>query len=231
MNNLMDNSKNRHILTILYHICEILNNKDYINLNTNYLKIKKEKEKMDEDEDNTIISNYNYLIDKPNNIIFKKKDNYIIVIFLESFFRDYYFKKDIQVSELNIIFKKITHYIINHIYFDQLVEVCIISPDEYKDFLSKKIDNESVSNIYRLYKYSELLYDPTKHKCFNKHEKIKNFDKKYKKFGLKIPELVEDDIACKWLGYIPDDIIKITRDDESIKDNKSIYYRKVVKKK
>jgi DNA-directed RNA polymerase subunit H (RpoH/RPB5) len=65
-------------------------------------------------------------------------------------------------------------------------------------------------------KYSTLTYNPTQHIYFNKHEKIKNYEQKHKKYDLKLPILLKTDVACRWYDYKNNDIIKITRKDNRL---------------
>lgn len=213
------NITNIHYLYILYNILKLFENRNYIYLGTNYEKIKIDKEKVDNNINNneTKISDYNYIIkNKKHNLIFKinnnnvdKNNNYILVLFLESF-------GDIENNiDFNYIFKRISDYILDHDYYQNMEKVYIICPDDHEDKIKKKIHKEGF-DILEIMKYSNLLYNPTQHTYFNKHEKIKNYEQKHKKYDLKLPIILKTDVACKWYDYKINDIIKITRKDNSI---------------
>lgn len=216
----MDNIK---CLIILYNIICMLKymKKDY--LGCNYEKICYEKKIIDNNV-NIKISNYEYILKEKNKYImfFKDKDRYIWVAFFESFF-------DIKnQNDINYTFKKFKYHIYKNKEWMTANKIFIICPDEYENQISKKILSEGTDNTFETIKYSNMLYDPTEHITFNKHEKIKNYDQKYKKYNLKIPIVLKNDIACKWHGYKLNDIIKITRKDNSIcykivKDNSEEY--------
>lgn len=199
-------------LYILYNILQLLEDRNFLYLGTNYEKIKNDKENLDLNIDTykNKIADYTSIIKNNKfNIIAKNKDIYILLLFLESF---YIFENNIDI---NYILKNINLYISEHVYWQKIIKVYIICPDKHEDQIKKKINKDGI-NILESIPYTKLLYNPTHHIYFPKHEKIKNYDQKFKKYGLKLPVLLINDIASKWYNYKLNDIIKITRNDKSI---------------
>lgn len=211
------NSKNINInyLIILNNILQLLENKNFLYLGTNYEKIKNDKKIIDNNNININcerkIDDYiNIIKNKKYSILFKKNNEYILVLFYEAFVG---FQNNIDI---NYIYKNINLYFSEHIYWENIVKVYIICPDKFEDQIKRKIDKEEINNVFETIKYTNLLYNPTQNKYFPKHEKIKNYEHKYKKYNIKLPILLKNDIASKWYGYETNDIIKITRTDENI---------------
>jgi DNA-directed RNA polymerase subunit H (RpoH/RPB5) len=207
-------------LYILYNILQILEDRGYLYLGTNYEKIKNDKEKIDENIDfyeNKICDYISIIKNNKYNIIAKNNNNYILLLFLESF---YTFENNIDI---NYIFKNISSYFTNHVYWQKIIKVYIICPDQYEDHIKKKIKKEGI-DIFESMVYTKLLYNPTQHIYFSKHEKVKNYEKKYKKYDLKLPILLKNDISSEWYDYKINDIIKITREDKK-------YCYRIVKKR
>jgi DNA-directed RNA polymerase subunit H (RpoH/RPB5) len=210
----MDNIEivdNLYCLNMLYNIIQILEDRGYKYLNTNYEIIKMEKDKIDVDDDYKP-SNYKYIISKNNKyiIISKKKMNYLFMVFFESFCN---FENNVDI---NVTFKRCKEYITSHIYWEHVTKVYFICPDKYEIQIKKKIKTEGLDDFIETIKYTNMLYNPTKHNYFNKHMKIINFDQKYKKYKLKLPIILKNDVACRWYGYNINDIIKIIRKDNTI---------------
>jgi DNA-directed RNA polymerase subunit H (RpoH/RPB5) len=218
-------SKNINIdcLNILNNILQLLENKKYLYLGTNYEKIKNDIKTINNKNINVNlekkIDDYTNIIkNKKYSILVKKNNKYILVLFYEAFVG---FQNNIDV---NYIYKNINLYFSENIYWEKIVKVYIICPDEFEEQIKRKIDREEINSVFETIKYTNLLYNPTQHKYFPKHEKIKNYEHKYKKYNIKLPILLKKDIASKWYGYETNDIIKITRTD------KTIFYR-IVKDK
>lgn len=184
----------------------------YIYLGNNYEKIKKDIKKIENNVDikENEISDYSFIIKNPMyNILIKKKKNYVLVLFLESFFSIE------NKMDINYVLKKINIYMCGHVYWQNINKVYIICPDEYEDKIKKKIKKDN-SGIIDVIEYTRLLYNPTRHNYFSRHEKIKNYEKKYKKYNLKLPLILNSDVAIKWYDYNINDLIKIIRKDNSI---------------
>lgn len=199
---------NINYLIIINNILDFLEDRKYIYIGTDYNKIKNDKYKIDNDK-KVEINNYANIIKKYKYSMLAKKNNkYILILFLESFhFSDNF--------DINYIFKHISDYFIEHVYWDDIIKVYIICPDGYEDKIIKKIKKDG-DYIFETIKYTKLLYNPTRHIYFPKHEKIKNYEKKHEKYGLKLPIILKSDVACKWYDYQINDIIKITRKDKTI---------------
>ena len=205
-------------LNILNNILQLLEDRKYLYLGTNYEKIKKDKKTIDNKNININLENEiddytNIIKNEKYSILVKKEDKYILVLFFEAFIG---FQNN---TDINYIYKNINFYFSEHIYWEKIVKVYIICPDKYEEQIKRKIYKEEINNVFETMKYTNLLYNPTQHRYFPKHEKIKNFEHKYKKYNIKLPILLKNDIASKWYGYEINDIIKITRID------KSIFYR------
>lgn len=201
----MNNIDNIDLLNILYNLIKMMYDRGYTYLGTNYEIINKEKKIYDKYE-NYKVSDYTYLIKGKNIILFKNNNKYTICLFSVSFSNN-------SMPELQIC-KNIINYMTNHRIWN-LVEKCIIiCPNGIEDKINRKLKEEI--DVFETIPYSKLLYNPTIHIDSVKHEKVKNFEHKYKKYNLKLPVLLSLDPICKWYGYKPDDIIKITRDDGSI---------------
>lgn len=201
----MSNIDNIDLLYILYNLLKKMNDRGYAYLGTNYEIINKEKEFYDIDNSYKI-SDYTYIIKNKNNILFKNNDKYTVCLFSESFSNN-------NMPALQIC-KNIINYITNHSVWGLVQNCIIISPNDIEDKINKKLKEEI--DVFEIIPYSKLLYDPTIHTDSVKHEKVKNFEHKYKKYNLKLPVLLISDPICKWYGYKIDDIIKITRDDGTI---------------
>jgi DNA-directed RNA polymerase subunit H (RpoH/RPB5) len=182
-----------------------MNNRNYTYLETNYEIINKEKEMYDIDQ-NYKINDYTYIIKRKNKFLFKNKDKYTICLFSESF-------SDHNMPVLQIC-RNITNHITNHKIWEFIQNCIIICPNDIEIKINRKLKEEM--DIFETISYSKLLYDPTIHIDSVKHEKVKNFEHKYKKYNLKLPVLLSSDPICKWYGYKINDIIRITRDDGSI---------------
>jgi DNA-directed RNA polymerase subunit H (RpoH/RPB5) len=197
---------NKKCLTILFNIICMMENMGYIYLNQNYEKICYDYKMID-----GIISNYLYILTKNGKyaLFFKNRNKYIFVIFFESFSNN-------NKIDINYTYKRFKEYIVNNKYWTKMENIIIICPDEYENQICKKINSEELIDLCTTIKYSNVLYNPTKHETFNKHEKIKNFDQKYKKYNLKIPIILKKDIACLWYGFNINDIIKINRKNDTL---------------
>lgn len=199
---------NINYLIIINNIIDFLEDRKYIYIGTDYNIIKNDKHKIDK-HINFEINNYTNIIKNIKYSMLAKKNNkYILILFLESFYTSDNF-------DINYIFKYISNRFIEHVYWDEIVKVYIICPDKYENKIIKKIQKDG-NYIFEAIKYTKLLYNPTQHIYFPKHEKIKNYEKKYEKYNLKLPVILKSDIACKWYDYQINDIIKITRKDNSI---------------
>lgn len=205
---------NIYFLKIINNIIEMFEDRKYLYLGTNYEKIKSDIREIDNNINivEKIIYNSNFIIrSKNHDLLFKsiKNNDYIVVLFLESFY------KNGDNIDLNYIFKEISFYISRHPYYQLLNEIYIICPDEYEDQIKKKVNKEEYE-IFKTMEYSRLSYNPTNHISFPNHEKIKNYEKKHKKYDLKLPILSNMDISSKWYNYKSNDIIKIIREDKKI---------------
>lgn len=201
------NIDNIDLLNILYYLIKIMNDRGYTYLGTNYEIIKKEKEiYIDQSYKINEINDYTYIIKRKNNILFKNKDKYTICLFSESFLYN-----NIPILQ---VCKNIINYMTNHKMWNLIKNCIIICPNDIEIKINRKIKEEM--DVFETISYSKLLYDPTIHIESVKHEKIKNFEHRYKKYNLNLPVLLKSDTICKWYGYKINDIIKITRDDGSI---------------
>jgi DNA-directed RNA polymerase subunit H (RpoH/RPB5) len=201
----MYNIDNIDLLYILYNLIKKMDDRGYAYLGTNYKIINKEKKLYDINQSYKI-SDYTYIIKTKNNILFKNNGKYTICLFSESF-------SDYSMPVLQIC-KSIINYIANNKLWSFIQTCIIICPNDIEIKINRKLKEEM--DIFETVPYSKLLYDPTMHIDSIKHEKVKNFENKYKKYNLKLPVLLISDPICKWYGYKIDDIIKITRDDGSI---------------
>lgn len=199
-------------LYIIYNIIQMFEDREYIYLGNNYEKIKKDIKKINDNIEikENEITDYSYIIKKPMyNILTKKKQNYVLILFLESFFTIE------NKMDINYVLKKIYIYIYGHVYWQNIIKVYIICPDEYEDKIKKKIKKDN-SGIIEVIEYTRLLYNPTQHDYFSRHEKIKNYEKRYKKYNLRLPLILSSDVAIRWYDYNINNIIKIIRKDNSI---------------
>lgn len=201
----MEYIDNKDLLYILFNLITMMEDRGYYYLLTNYDIIKKEKELIDIDIDNEI-SDYTYLIKDKVNILFKKCNKYIICLFSESFYK--------YDPNITYICKNIITFLSNNDIWSYVTKSIIICPNDIEDKINKKLKEEV--DIIETISYSRLLYNPTKHIDSVKHEKIKNFEKKHKKYDLKLPILLKSDAMSKWYDYSVNDIIKITRNEGSI---------------
>lgn len=196
---------NENLLYILYNLIIMMEDRGYSYLSTNYEKILNEK-KMIVIKDKNLISDYTYLLKNNYCLFFKKNDNYVICLFAEAF-SDY---------DLNITYicKKIISFLSNHKLWCYINKSIIICPDDVDNKINRKIKEEIY--IIETIPYSRLLYNPTKHIDAVKHEKIKFFEQKHKKYSLKLPIILKSDPISKWYDYNINDIIKIIRSDNEI---------------
>lgn len=192
----------------------MLEDRGYSYLGTNYEKIKMDKDKIENNVNikSFEISDYTHIFNNfKYHLLFKKRksNNYVIIFFLDSFLKNdddlnnamkHYYKY------VNIYFKNI---------FDKIEHIYLACSEKYSPTIKKKIIKDNFFTETLEYK----LYNPTKNKYFSKHEKIKNYEQKYKKFNLKLPIILKNDVASVWYDYKINDIVKIERND------KSIYYR------
>lgn len=211
----MLNSKyvdNIELLYMLFNIIKMLEDRGYNYLNTNYDFIKKEYFLINKNTKNNI-SDYTYLIKNKHTICFKKNKGYIIVLFIEAFSDNY-------VININHDCKKIINFISSiaetkgQEFWNSIIKFIIICPNEIEIKVSKRLYEEV--SIIETIQYSKLIYNLTEHVDFVKHEKIKNFEKKYKKYNLKLPILLKTDPVSKWYEYNINDIIKISRNNNNI---------------
>ena len=196
---------NEDVLCILYNLIKMMNDRGYLYLGTNYEIINKEKKILYIDP-NYKISNYTYILERKNVILFKKENKYVMCLFSNPF-------SDSNMT-VTYICKNIINYITNHKIWIYIQNCIIICPNDIEDKINKKLKEEI--DIFETIPYSRLLYDLTEHIYAVKHEKIKNFEHKYKKYNLKLPILLKSDAMSKWYDYNINDIIKITRNDNSI---------------
>src|SRR6266702_4410444 len=128
-------------LYIINNIIQMIEDRKYIYLCTNYENIKSDKEKIDNNinYNGTKIFDYNFIIkNEKHNLLFKSENynNYILILFLESF-------DNIENNiDFNYIFKKISDYIVEHVYYQNMEKVYIICPDNHEDKIKKKIHKE-----------------------------------------------------------------------------------------
>lgn len=215
-------------LYILYNILQMIDDRNYVYLGTNYEKIKLDFENYKNTENIKSISNYKYILtgSGKSSIICKEKNNYVLIVFFESFFNNDY---NDYIKDINNAYKEFGKYITRkNPYWSKTTKVYIICPDVYEIQLIKKMSKDNFYKLCETIDYTNLLYNPTNHEYVSKHEKIKNYEKKYKKYNLKHPEILKNDAICKWYNYEINDILKVTRKDRTIcyrivKDEESYY--------
>lgn len=200
---------NYDLLCMLYNIIKMMEGRGYLYLSTNYEIIKKEKESLDINM-NIEISDYTYLIKNKCYILFRKNNKYKSFLFVKSFYDN--------ETNITYIYKQINDFMTwKDIWRNKNILTVLICDDDIEDKIIKKIKEDNImTKIMETVSYSSVLYNITEHADFVKHEKIKNYEKKYIKYNLTLPVLLNTDPVSRWYDYNINDIIKITRNDKSI---------------
>lgn len=118
-------------------------------------------------------------------------------------------------ENLNIGLLKLYLKILDNIKYDHAIIVYSqkITPSSNKIL-------ETIKNIYEieLFTEDEMSIDYTKYKYYYPHIKVSDEEKQelLKKYGNRLPIILQKDIIVRYLNYKKGDIIKIIRDNEYI---------------
>ena len=133
--------------------------------------------------------------------IYEKDGNKLVVILSQS-------------DKLNIDYMKEYIKLLSE---NELKNCIIIYNNDITPSAKKVVENLFQFSI-ELFKFNELQYNITKHRLYNKHESLTPDEKDdfVKKYGIKIPVILEKDPVSRYFNFTRGDIIRVIRKSDII---------------
>ena len=119
-----------------------------------------------------------------------------------------------QSDKLNIDYMK--EYI--KLLSDNDIKSCIIAYNNDITPSAKKVVENLFQYSIELFTLNELQYNITKHRLYNKHEKLdkEQRSKFVEKYGTKVPVILEKDPVARYFNFKKGNIIRVTRKGDII---------------
>ena len=119
-----------------------------------------------------------------------------------------------QSDKLNIDYMK--EYI--KLLSDNEIKSCIIVYNNDITPSAKKVVENLFQYSIELFTLNELQFNITKHRLYNKHEKLNQEERRefVEKYGIKIPVILEKDPVSRYFNFKKGNVIRVTRKNDII---------------